>query len=116
MDEFETLLASGKTAVERWVRARTSRPADAEDILQEIYLAAFQSFSGLRNHDAFLPWILSIAKRKYADWYRAQTRRREIPMDQLPEKAAKMCGRSGQKAGSSAAFYRKRSISHREEV
>ena len=87
MDEFETLLASGKTAVERWVRARTSRPADAEDILQEIYLAAFQSFSGLRNHNAFLPWILSIAKRKYADWYRAQTRRREIPMDQLPEKA-----------------------------
>ena len=76
MDEFETLLASGKTAVERWVRARTSRPADAEDILQEIYLAAFQSFSGLRNHNAFLPWILSIAKRKYADWYRAQTRRR----------------------------------------
>ena len=67
MDEFETLLASGKTAVERWVRARTSRPADAEDILQEIYLAAFQSFSGLRNHNAFLPWILSIAKRKYAD-------------------------------------------------
>ena len=86
MDEFETLLASGKTAVERWVRARTSRPADAEDILQEIYLAAFQSFSGLRNHNAFLPWILSIAKRKYADWYRAQTRRREIPMDQLPER------------------------------
>ena len=87
MDEFETLLASRKTAVERWVRARTSRPADAEDLLQEIYLAAFQGFPGLRNHDAFLPWILSIAKRKYADWYRAQARRMDIPMDRLPEKA-----------------------------
>ena len=32
MDDFETLLAGSKTAVERWVKARMSNPADAEDI------------------------------------------------------------------------------------
>ena len=49
MEPFEALLASGKTAVERWVRSRMSNSADAEDVLQETYLAAFQGFSALRN-------------------------------------------------------------------
>ena len=87
MDQFEALLASSKTAVERWVRSRLSSSADAEDILQETYLAAFQGFSALRNPDAFLPWILGIARRKYADWYRVQARRKEILMEHLPETA-----------------------------
>ena len=87
MDQFEALLASSKTAVERWVRSRLSSSADAEDILQETYLAAFQGFSTLRNPDAFLPWILGIARRKYADWCRIKTRRREILLDHLPETA-----------------------------
>ena len=87
MDEFEALLAGSKTAVERWVRARMNRTADAEDILQETYLAAFRGFPELRNPAAFLPWILGIARRKYADWYRAQARRREIPVEVLPERA-----------------------------
>ena len=90
MEEFEALLASGKTPVERWVRARMSNPADAEDVLQEIWIAAFRGFPELRNPDAFLPWILGIARRKYADWVRAQVRRREIPVAVLPEQAEEL--------------------------
>ena len=90
MDEFESLLVSSRTAVERWVRSRLSSPADAEDILQEVYLAAFRGFPELRNPSAFLPWILGIARRKLADWVRAQVRRREIPVDRLPEKAEEL--------------------------
>ena len=88
MDSFEALLASARTAVERWVRSRLSSPADAEDILQETYLAAFRGFSTLRNPEAFLPWILGIARRKYADWYREKVQRNEILLDRLPERAA----------------------------
>ncbi len=85
MDEFEARLASARTAVERWVRSRMSSRADAEDVLQETCLAAFRGYPELRDPDAFLPWILGIARRKTADWYRVQARRREIPMDRLPE-------------------------------
>ena len=88
MDAFEPLLAAGRTAVERWVKARIASPADAEDVLQETYMAAFQGFDSLRDSAAFLPWILGIARRKCADWYRAQARRREVPLDALPETAA----------------------------
>ena len=45
MDEFERLLAGNRLGVERYVKFRVSGP-DAEDILQETYLAAFQAFPG----------------------------------------------------------------------
>ncbi len=38
-----------------------------------------------RHPEAFLPWILGIARRKYADWFRVQARRKEILLDHLPE-------------------------------
>ena len=88
MEEFAALLAAGRTAVERWVRAHVSSPHDAEDVLQETYLAAYQGFDRLRNRDAFLPWLLGIARRKYADWYRAKSRRAEVLVDAPPERAA----------------------------
>ena len=88
MEEFEALLNSGKTAVERWVKAHIGKSADAEDVLQETYLAAFQGFPQLRSREAFLPWILGIARRKCADWYRAQEKSRELLTDTLPEREA----------------------------
>ena len=85
MDEFETLLAGSKTAVERWIKAHIGNRADAEDILQETCLAAFRGFTGLQNKASFLPWILGIARRKCADWYRVQAKRRTVLMDHLPD-------------------------------
>lgn len=85
MDEFETLLSASRTAVDRWLKAHIGNPGDAEDVLQETCMAAFQGFSGLQNKASFLPWILGIARRKCADWYRAQARNRAVPMAQLPD-------------------------------
>ena len=86
-EEFERLLQANRTAAERWVRAHISSPADADDVLQETFLAAFRSFPDLRDQTAFLPWLLSIARRKRADWFRARARRMETPTDSLPETA-----------------------------
>ena len=86
VDEFESLLAQNKNAVERWVYAKMSNPADAEDILQDTYFSAYRSFSTLRSKTAFLPWILGIAKRKCADWYRSRARNKEILVDSFPER------------------------------
>ena len=87
MDEFETLLEENRLGVERWVKFHVSGP-DAEDILQEAYLAAYQAFPKLQDKAAFRPWLLSIARNKWRDWYRKQARRLETPMDRLPDVAA----------------------------
>ena len=87
MDEFEQLLEANRLGVERWVKFHVSGP-DAEDILQESYLAAYQAFPRLQDKAAFRPWLLSIARNKWRDWYRKQARRPETPMDELPDVAA----------------------------
>ena len=87
MDGFEALLSANRLPVERWVRFHVSGP-DAEDILQETYLAAWQAFPRLKDRDAFRPWLLSIARNKWRDWYRKQARRPDTPVEQLPDVAA----------------------------
>ena len=49
MDEFETLLTASRIAVDRWLKAHMGNRADAEDVLQETCLAAFQGFPRLQN-------------------------------------------------------------------
>ena len=42
MDEFEKLLSEVSSGVERFVRYRLPSQADADDVLQEIYLSAYR--------------------------------------------------------------------------
>ena len=85
MDEFEKLLAEVSSGVERFVRYRLPSQADADDVLQEIYLSAYRKFSGLKNKDAFKPWIISIARNKCNDYFRAKAAQMEISIEELSQ-------------------------------
>ena len=62
MDEFELLLDREKTALERFVRFRISPKEDADDVMQEIYLAACRNFNRLKNATIpFAFWIQTAA-------------------------------------------------------
>ena len=86
MDAFEALLNTSRTAVERFVRFRIGTLSDAEDILQEVYLTAYQKFSQLKSKDSFKPWILSIARNKCHDYFRQKALQMEISLDAVTEK------------------------------
>lgn len=80
MTEFEHLLAPCYGPLERLVRFRLSgHEADAEDVLQEVLLTAYQRFSDLRDPAKFKPWLLTIAKNKCRDYYRRQRRSPMFP-------------------------------------
>lgn len=85
MDSFEALLRAHQTVVERFVRFRIQSMSDADDILQEIYLTAYQKFDSLKEKCSFKPWILTIARNKCTDYFRRQALRMEIPLDELNE-------------------------------
>lgn len=87
MELFETLLAREHTCVERFVRFRVDSQADADDILQEVYLTAYQKFPQLKSADSFKAWLLSIARNKCTDYFRKNALRREVPLDALGELA-----------------------------
>ena len=61
MDAFEILLADVSSGVERFVRYRLPSQADADDVLQEVYLSAYRNFPDLKNKDAFKSWIIKIS-------------------------------------------------------
>lgn len=85
MDRFDALLKRDQTAVERFVRFRISQKSDADDVLQEVFLTAYQKFPQLQNRDAFKAWILSIARNKCNDYFRQKAMQNEIPIDDLTE-------------------------------
>jgi len=85
MDEFEKLLHDVSSGVERFVRYRLPSQTDADDVLQEVYLSAYRKFSGLKNKDAFKPWIISIARNKCNDYFRAKAVQMEISIEELSQ-------------------------------
>ena len=87
MDEFENLLQAEQKTVERFVRFRISPKSDADDVLQEVFLTAYQKFSQLKNKYAFKIWIISIARNKCNDYFRKRAKAMEIPLEETTETA-----------------------------
>ncbi len=86
IEEFESLLDANRTAVERFVRFRLRSQADADDVLQDVYLTAWRKFPQLRNKDAFKAWILSVARNKCTDYFRKKASLLEFPADTSAER------------------------------
>ena len=85
MDEFEKLLAEVSSGMERFVRYRLPSQTDADDVLQEVYLSAYRKFPQLKNKDAFKTWIISIARNKCNDYFRAKATQMEISIEELSQ-------------------------------
>ena len=85
MDEFEKMLSDVSSGVERFVRYRLPSQADADDVLQEVYLSAYRKFPQLKNKDAFKPWIISIARNKCNDYFRDKAAQMEISIEELSQ-------------------------------
>lgn len=94
MEEFEQLLDGVRMNVERFVRYRLPSQADAEDVLQEVYLSAYRKFPQLKNIESFKPWIFSIARNKCSDYFRTKAAQMEISIEELSEKELSV-GRRG---------------------
>ena len=71
--------------MERFVRFHISTKADADDVLQEVYITAYQKFQQLKNRDSFKAWIISIARNKCNDYFRKKASQFEIPIEDLKE-------------------------------
>ena len=83
VSEFEVLADVCRSSVERYVRFHIANKADSDDILQEVWLAAFKQFSKLKNKDSFKAWIIGIARHKVNDFFRSRCD--TINIDELPE-------------------------------
>jgi len=69
-----------------YLLARVGEQAAAEDLLQEVYLAALQAIEWFRGRTEgeFIGWLLKIAHAKVMDRFRSQYRHPEIQTGDVP--------------------------------
>ncbi|MBQ2544853.1 MAG: sigma-70 family RNA polymerase sigma factor [Clostridia bacterium] len=85
MDKFEELLSRELPVLERYIRYRIGSRHDAEDVLQEVCLAAFRGSASLNDQTLFKSWLLGIARHKCGDYFREKAKNMEIPIGDLNE-------------------------------
>ncbi len=88
MTEFEEMLKSCRQSVERFVKFKISSLQDAEDILQEVYLTAFQKLDTLSDKSQFKAWLIAIARNKCKDHYRKSSGNSDVSLDEISETLA----------------------------
>lgn len=83
---FRALLDAHLDRLLRSARRRTGSEADAEDLVQECCLRAWNGFASLREEAAGYVWLLSILDGAIADHYRKLQRRQHLlPVVDLDE-------------------------------
>lgn len=84
--DFEKLLKEHRGDVERFIRFRLTSRTDAEDVSQEVFLAAFHQFPSLKHEENFKAWIIGITRHKCNDYFRKKAKLLEIPIDETDER------------------------------
>jgi RNA polymerase sigma-70 factor (ECF subfamily) len=62
-----------------FVSRRMANDAEAEDIVQEVFLRMHRRLERLKDPRRVVSWMFQITRHAIADYYRAPERRREVP-------------------------------------
>lgn len=62
-----------------FIARRVANEAEADDILQEVFLRMHRRLDSLKDPRRFVSWVFQITRHAIADHYRAPERRREVP-------------------------------------
>lgn len=72
---FQILMERYTPKVVRHLYTRVNCPADAQDLLQEVFISAYRGLGRLRSPDHFRSWLMHIVQYKLVDYYRAKSRK-----------------------------------------
>lgn len=69
LSPFEELIGRYQQGVFNIAYYKSKNVFDAEDLTQEIFLAAFRALSSLKDRDNFASWLFGIAYNRCHKWY-----------------------------------------------
>jgi RNA polymerase sigma-70 factor (ECF subfamily) len=69
---FADLYRQHVTGIYRYLFIRTGNEQDAQDLTAQTFLRAFEGLASYRGDGQFVAWLMGIARRKVADYYRKQ--------------------------------------------
>ncbi len=82
---FEPLVRKYQPRVFATARRYARRESEVEDIVQEVFIKAFQKLSGFRADAPFEHWLMRVAVRTCYDFLRKHQRNRETPLAELTD-------------------------------
>jgi RNA polymerase sigma-70 factor (ECF subfamily) len=82
LDQFAVLYDRYVQRVYRFLLARTSNVAEAEDLTSQTFLTAMQKLPSYRANEHFVAWLFSIARNKQIDNFRKDHRRVVIELSE----------------------------------
>src|SRR6266704_3836509 len=82
---FEPLVEKYSRRVFATARRYARRESEVEDIVQEVWLKAFQKLSSFRGEAPFEHWLMRLAVRTCYDFLRGHQRNRETTFSELTE-------------------------------
>lgn len=80
-EAFDGIVTRHQAAVFRFARAATGGPAEAEDVLQETFLAAWRAAGTFQGRSAVRTWLLTITRNQA--WHQRE-RAGRLPIDDVP--------------------------------
>lgn len=86
--QFDELLAPHRHALRGYVYRLVGHPHDAEDLIQDVTLKAFERIETLRAEAAFKGWLFSIATRTCIDHLRKQKTWRPLSQSYAEQECA----------------------------
>jgi len=85
---FEPLIRKYQPRVFATARRYARRESEVEDIVQEVFIKAFQKLPGFRGEAPFEHWLMRLAVRTCYDFLRGHQRNRETAFSELTEPEA----------------------------
>lgn len=85
---FEPLVARYSPRIFATARRYARRDSEVEDIVQEVWIKAYQKLSSFRGEAPFEHWLMRLAVRTCYDFLRAHQRSRETTFTELSEPEA----------------------------
>jgi len=82
---FEPLVQKYQARVFATARRYARRESEVEDIVQEVFIKAFQKLDGFRGEAPFEHWLMRLAVRICYDFLRRHQRNRETAFTELTE-------------------------------
>jgi RNA polymerase sigma-70 factor (ECF subfamily) len=82
---FEPLVRKYQPRIFATARRYARRESEVEDIVQEVFIKAFQKLGGFRGEAPFEHWLMRLAVRTCYDFLRSHQRNRETAFSELTE-------------------------------
>ncbi|TGK06955.1 sigma-70 family RNA polymerase sigma factor [Leptospira semungkisensis] len=72
MGSLDSIYRKERDKILAWVRSRVADPEEAEDLLQESFLAAVTELDSAGTIEYLLGYVYAVLRNKVGDWYRGK--------------------------------------------